>query len=78
MAKYDDLTCKILGRLLIGLKPSAIKLHKKPIELNKKLIEMKEIRLIDYDLMNNLIFKGKSTNIKLTKYGRAEAENLKI
>lgn len=77
MAKYDDLTCKILGRLLIDLKLSTTQLHKTSDELNKKFKEMKEMRLIDFDLTSNLLFRAKPKNIRLTRFGRTEAENYK-
>ena len=78
--EYDELTNKILKRLLNNIPPSANQLGVPKNELIEKLYEIKAIGLIEFELYgrNHPIFKDDPDNVRLTIKGKEVAENSKV
>lgn len=81
MEKYgenDELTIKILNRLVSNIPPSCVQLGISSKELNAKLFEMKDKDLIDFKLIeDHPTFKGEPKETRLKPKGREVAEKYK-
>ena len=74
--EYDKLTYRILNRLKEGISPSAIQLRITNKEKNDKLFEMKDVGLIDYDLISkHPAFEGEPRTVILKPKGMEIAKN---